>query len=84
MRLRWVGLLSRRRAIPVVTDTSVRTHGEATGWGRECKQCFAQSWTLLGGTLSDDGKQWLLMMLVSALAVAAVSGGAVVLFELHR
>jgi hypothetical protein len=34
--------------------------------------------------LSDDGKQWLLMMLVSTLAVAAVSGGAVVLFELHR
>jgi hypothetical protein len=35
-------------------------------------------------SMSDDGKQWLLMMLVSVLAVAVVSGGAVVLFELRR
>ena len=34
--------------------------------------------------MSDDGIQWLLLMLVSVLAVAAVSGGAVVLFELRR
>jgi hypothetical protein len=34
--------------------------------------------------MSEDGKQWLLMMLVSVLAVAVVSGGAVVLFELRR
>jgi hypothetical protein len=39
---------------------------------------------LTGDTMSDDGRQWLLMMLVSVLAVATVSGGAVVFFELHR
>jgi len=34
--------------------------------------------------MSDDGKQWLLMMLVTVLAVTAVSGGALVLIELRR
>ena len=43
-----------------VTDASVRTDGECTGWGRDCKQCFAQAWLAspqTRGRYSEDSCQ---------------------------